>query len=103
MSRREKLEEMLKSSPDDPFLNYGLAMEEAREGNLDAALAQLDRVLKLDPNYVAAYFQQGQLLAGADRIDESRARLTLGIEVADRVGDAHAAGEMREFLASLPG
>ncbi|QDU37888.1 hypothetical protein Mal4_22070 [Maioricimonas rarisocia] len=102
MSRREKLEEMLKSSPEDAFLNYGLAMEEAREGNLEAALAQLQRVIELDADYVAAYFQQGQLLAQENRVDESRQRLTEGIAVAERVGDAHAAGEMREFLAALP-
>ncbi|MFG0333331.1 MAG: tetratricopeptide repeat protein [Maioricimonas sp. JB049] len=102
MSRREKLEELLKSSPDDAFLNYGLAMEEAREGNLEAALAQLDRVLTLDPDYVAAFFQQGQLLAREERLTEARQRLSAGIAVADRVGDAHAAGEMREFLAALP-
>ena len=35
------------------------------------------------------------------RIDEARSALRDGIEQARRQGNAHAAGEMSEFLASL--
>jgi hypothetical protein len=45
----------------------------------------------------------GQQLARLDRIEEARSFLRDGIEAARTQGDAHAAGEMSEFLASLGG
>ena len=62
-STREKLQEMLKSSPQDPFLHYGLAMEHRKAGDLGSALAGLADAIACDANYVAAYFHRGQILA----------------------------------------
>jgi predicted Zn-dependent protease len=103
MTRREKLEEMLKSTPDDPFLHYGLAMEHRTAGEQEPALAELQKVLQLDPDYVAAHFHQGQLLVEAGEVESARRILQIGIEVARRIGDQHAAEEMSGFLESLPG
>lgn len=101
MTRREKLQQMLQENPDDAFLLYGLAMEEQSVEDWDSALAGFDRVLSVDPDYVAAYFQKGQILARLDRIEEARRALEAGIDVGRRVGDAHAVGEMTAFLESL--
>ena len=100
-SRREKLLEMLESSPDDPFLYYGLAMEDRTTGDLPAALSGLQKVLELDPDYVAAYFHQGQLLSELGELDRAREILRAGIDVADRVSDQHALSEMTEFLREM--
>src|SRR5690606_34491510 len=70
MSRRDQLQQMLQQSPDDAFLLYALAMEERSTGNDQAALSQLDRVLAVDSDYVAAYFQKGQILAGLDQPEQ---------------------------------
>ena len=99
--RREKLQEMLKSSPDDPFLHYGLAMEERAAGNLPAALLGLQKVLELDCDYVAAWFHQGQVLAEQGERDQAREVLETGIDVARRVGDQHAVDEMTGFLGEI--
>ena len=101
MSRREKLEKMLEQQPDDPFLHYGLAMEHVKEGDLVAALGRFDRTLRMDADYVAAYFHKGNTLVGAGRIDEARATLQAGIEAARRKNDTHAEGEMQGLLDSL--
>lgn len=101
MPRREQLEELLAGEPDDVFLNYGLAKAYAAEGNVEAALRQFDRVLALDPNYVAAWFQKGQTQAEHGETEAARETLRRGIEVARRVGDAHAEGEMNGFLQML--
>ncbi|REJ85975.1 MAG: hypothetical protein DWQ45_16825 [Planctomycetota bacterium] len=100
-TRREKLEEMLKSSPDDPFLHYGIAMEDRTEGDLAAAADGLRKVIGLDGDYVAAYFHLGQVLAERGDAGAARQILQEGIGVAGRTGDAHAEGEMREFLETL--
>lgn len=92
---------MLQESPDDAFLWYGLAMEDQSSESWNSALSSFDRALTVDPDFVAAYFQMGQILARLDRTEEARAALNAGINVGRRVGDAHAVAEMAEFIHSL--
>ncbi|CAD7694833.1 unnamed protein product [Ostreobium quekettii] len=92
---------MLADDPTDTFLRYSLAMELDKEGNHTASLAKLAELTKDEPPYVPAFFMAGQQLTRIDRVNEARAFLRDGIEAARTQGDAHAAGEMSEFLASL--
>ena len=101
MSRREKIEAMLADEPRDTFLRYSLAMELEKEGDHDASLAKFNELTRDEPPYVPAFFMAAQQLAKLDRINEARSYLRDGIEVARTQGNAHAAGEMSEFLASL--
>ncbi|MHC4092340.1 MAG: tetratricopeptide repeat protein [Planctomycetota bacterium] len=98
MPTREQLEKLLAAEPDDVFLNFGLAMELAKEEPYEPALRQFDRVLALEPDYCAAYYQKARLLLSQGHNDEARQVLTAGIEAAQRCGDAHAANEMGELL-----
>lgn len=100
-SRRDKIEAMLADEPGDPFLRYALAAEMDKEGDHDRSLALLAELRRDDPPYGPAYFLAGQQLARLGRIEEARAVLRDGIDHARRSGDAHAAAEMSEFLASL--
>jgi hypothetical protein len=101
MTRREKLEAMLQSDPDDTYLKYALAMQCASEGDEAAGVRHLEELLAGDPHYVPAYFQAAQLLAKGSDIERSKQLLTRGIEVAHATGDEHAEGEMRGFLEQL--
>lgn len=101
MAKRERLEAMLVDDPDDVFLNYALAQVLGSEGATDESLARYGRVTELDPEYVPAYFQRGQLLARTGNVPAAREVLLTGIDVARRTGDSHALGEMTEFLATL--
>ncbi len=100
-SRREKIEAMLADDPQDTFLRYSLAMELDKEGENDQSLERLAELTKDDPPYVPAFFMAGQQLVRLDRVNEARTFLRDGIEQARQQNDAHAAGEMSEFLASL--
>lgn len=100
-SRREKIEAMLVDEPEDTFLRYSLAMELDKEGQHEASLAGLNRLTRDATPYVPAFFMAGQQLVRLSRVDEARAYLRDGIEAARAQNDAHAAGEMGEFLASL--
>ncbi len=101
MSRRVKLEALLTKNPEDPFLGYGLAMEIIKEGDTAAGVAQLERVIASNPDYQAAYFQLGQVLAQEGEAERARHWLRKGIDAAKRIGDAHAAEEMEGFLITL--
>jgi tetratricopeptide (TPR) repeat protein len=100
-SRREKIEAMLVDEPRDSFLRYALAMEFDKEGRQDESLQLFAGLMRDEPPYVAAFFMAAQQLTRLDRVAEARTALRDGIEAARRLGDAHAAGEMSEFLTSL--
>ncbi len=101
MSRREKIEQMLVDDPRDTFLRYSLAMELDKEGDHDGSLAKFNELTRDAPPYVPAFFMAAQQLTRLDRVNEARAYLRDGIEAARTQDNAHAAGEMSEFLASL--
>ena len=101
MSRREKIEAMLKLEPQDQFLRYGLASEYRSEGRLDESLDVYRGLMADEQPHVPSFLMAAQLLLELDRVNEARAALRDGIEVARRQGEAHAAGEMGELLASL--
>lgn len=101
MSRREKIEAMLADDPGDTFLRYSLAMELDKEGDHAGSLAKFAELTRDDTPYVPAFFMAGQELVRLGRVEEARSFLRDGIEAARTQGDAHAAGEMSEFLASL--
>jgi predicted Zn-dependent protease len=100
-SRREKIEAMLAEEPQDTFLRYSLAMELDKEGKHDESLQYLNGLQADEPAYVPAFFMAGQQLARLQRLQDARDVLRDGIRQAQVQGDAHAAGEMTEFLGSL--
>ena len=101
MPRREQLEEMLETDPDDVFLLYAVAMAYSSEGDDETCLQRLEQLISANPDYVAAYFQSGQLLAKNGRIEEARPMIERGIQTARQVGDQHAESEMTGFLETL--
>ncbi len=100
----EQIEAMLADDPDDAFLRYGLAMEHASSGDDGACVEVLRdliaRTAAATP-YVPAYLQAGQALVRLDRITEACDVLRQGVDVARRVGDSHAQGEMQGLLESV--
>lgn len=101
MSRIKKIETLLLETPDDVFVNYAYGMELFKESKIEEAISAFAKVRVLDPKYVPAYFQQGQMLAQDGRIEEAQAILEEGIRVAKETGDDHAFGEMSEYLETL--
>jgi tetratricopeptide (TPR) repeat protein len=100
-TRREILENFVAQKPTDAFARYGLALECVKLGDSSAATAHFDKLLEANPNYVAAYFQFGQLLGRLGRLEEARKLLSDGIVVAQKTGDMHARDEMQAALTLL--
>ena len=102
-TRKEKLITMLADAPEDLFLRYGLALEYHKEANHEKSLQLLAELRAHEPPYVPAFFMAAQQLAQLGRTSEAQTAAQEGIGVAESQQDLHAAGEMREFLASLEG
>jgi tetratricopeptide (TPR) repeat protein len=100
-NRIDALKRMLEQNPRDSFLRYGLAMEHRNAGDLEAAVAEFQRIIAANPDYVAAYFHGGQTLERLARVEEARAMYRSGIEASLRTGDAHARSELEAALSVL--
>lgn len=101
MDRFAMLQEVLAQSPNDAFARYGLALEYANKGQLDAALTEFGKLLAANPDYTAGYQMAAQTLMKAGREDEARKMLQDGIASAQRTGNQHARSEMEALLDEL--
>lgn len=101
MDRLTALKQFLEQNPNDAFARYGLAMEYARTGEVDAAMSEFKVLLQANPDYTAGYFQAAQALARVERLEEARQMLRQGIASAERTGNAHAKSEMSAMLEEL--
>ena len=99
--RKTQLIEMLTEQPGDDFLRYALAMEHAKHKDVESALKLYDELMQQESPYVPAFFMAGQLLAQEGESERAVPILESGVAEAERQGNAHAAGEMREYIAII--
>jgi tetratricopeptide (TPR) repeat protein len=100
-SRIDKLQAMLAKQPDDTFLHYGIGMEYRKLEQPEKALEYFEQVLKIDPTYLYAYYQQGQVYELLGNLPAARQSYREGIEAAERKGDAHAREELAAALEMI--
>ena len=101
MDKIAGLKEILALDPKNSFARYGIAMELASRGEIEAALSEFTTLLANDPDYTAAYFMSAQTLTNAGRTSEAIERLKAGISCAARSGNTHALSEMQGMLDEL--
>lgn len=97
----QELETLTQQFPDKAFPRYGLAMEYKKASRWEEAVREFRAAMKLDSNYVAAWFQCGMALEAWGKTDEAKSMYREGLQVAQRVGNAHAASEISAALAAL--
>lgn len=93
MSRLEQLKEFLKTEPDDVFTLYALALEYIKINEHQTAIDFLRRVIGQNNDYVAAYYQLGQLLE-KQNANEAADIYKAGIVVANKIKNMHARSEL---------
>ncbi len=101
MPRLDQILKMLEADPRDTFLRYALAMEYRSLGEPVSAAENFLKLIGQQPPHVPSFFMYSQLLVESGEIESARTILRDGIEQARAQGDAHAAGEMSQFLADL--
>jgi tetratricopeptide (TPR) repeat protein len=100
-TRREMLEDFVAQDPNDSFSRYALALELEKEGRELEAAPQLQEVIARDPNYVAAYYQLGRLLARLGQVEDARAVYRRGLDAAAASNDQRTRSEIQEALDML--
>ncbi len=103
MNRIEILKGFLKDNPDDSFSRYALALEYLKLAQNDDALREFETVRNTDPEYVATYYQLGQLYQKLGRKHDAEKTFRTGITVAAKAGNEHTRSELEEALEALLG
>jgi tetratricopeptide (TPR) repeat protein len=101
MNRLEILKGMVAQNPNDSFSRYGLAMEYANSGSLEDAAREFHELIRINPDYSAAYFHGGRTMERMGRIEDARELYQRGLEVTTRNGDLHTRNEIQAALDLL--
>jgi len=100
-ARMELLRKTVEKSPNVEFPRYGLAMELVSDSQLDEAEQHFQKLLEYHPEHISGHFMLGKLYGQLGRIDDSRATLIKGIEIARQKGDIKNMDEMQDELEQL--
>jgi len=101
MDRISQLRQFIAASPREAFPRYALALELKGKGEPQAAADELEELLRMAPDYLAAYLQLGMLQRALDRDADARETLVKGQEVARRQGNTHTLSELTQALEDL--
>jgi predicted Zn-dependent protease len=101
MDKLAMLSQILTQNPSDAFARYGLAMEYVAQSRIPEGLAEFDRLIALNPDYVPAYQMSAQTMAANNKTAEAIERLHEGIATANRTNNQHALAEMEALREDL--
>jgi len=101
MDRIKKIKELLEVTPTDAFLQHALALELAKQGDIEEAIRLLRKVLSEDENYIGSYYQLGKLLEEQSRVHEAVSTYEKGMSKAKERGEQHAYNELRSAYEEL--
>lgn len=99
--RSEMFRRVLELDPDDPLGNFGLGELLVEEGKHADAVDHLQRALRSDPRYSAAFAALGRAFEAAGRFETAVSTYREGIKIAAARGDLSTANKMQERLATL--
>ena len=99
--RLSQLRNLLESDPHDAFCMYGIAMEHAKSGHHQEAIAWFDKTIETDPAYCYAWYHKARCQYDSGNQRSATKTLENGIKQAEELGDQHAVDEMGELLHSI--
>jgi tetratricopeptide (TPR) repeat protein len=101
IARINQIQEMLKSEPNDSFLNYALAIEYAKLNEIKKAIEIIEALLKHDENYLGAYYQLGHYYEQLEQPEAAISTYNKGIAIAKQQNNKKTLGELNEALWML--
>ena len=83
------------NSPNDPFLQYALALEYLKIADFEQALHIFEQLIEQSPGYVGTYYHLGKLQEQLGQHPKAVITYQKGIEIATLQNDRHSANELR--------
>ena len=100
-TRLEQLQQMLAQEPSDEFLQYAIAIEYFSAGNFEKAINCFEKILDVNADYLAAYYQTGKSYEELKQFDNAKNIYTKGIALAQKQNKTKTLNELREALFLL--
>lgn len=100
-SRLELIEQMLKSNPNDAFLNYAAALEFKKNGDITKAISILEQLSDIDESYLPTYYQLGKCYERQNEVTKAIDAYKKGITFATQQTDNKTLLELKEALFLL--
>ena len=101
MDRIEQINQFLKASPNDSFLQHALALEYIKLGNETAAKELFETILNREPGYVGSYYHLAKLYERTGVMESAIELYEKGMLEAKKAGDNHAHNELRAAYEEL--
>lgn len=101
MNRIQKLEEYLRATPQDNFLQHALALEYIKIEDDAAAKKLFETILERAPGYVGSYYHLGKLLERCGKVEEAKSVYKNGMAATTKAGDRHAYNELQAAAEEL--
>jgi predicted Zn-dependent protease len=98
-SRIDVFTKMAEAQPDNEMVWYGLANEYTKLGRWADAARALRQVIRVKPDFTAAYQMLGAALAAVGEREEARRVWREGVAVAERTGAWKARQHLEGLLA----
>lgn len=98
--RITRLQQMLKETPNDPFLLYALALE-YRKLDLQQSLNFFTVLLQQHAEYLPTYYHAASLLLELNQFEEAKTVYQKGIALAQQQNEAHTLRELRNAYQNL--
>lgn len=101
MSKIDQLISLLKSTPNDSFLQHALALENIKIGNDIEAKKLFEFILQREQNYVGSYYHLGKLLERNNEFEAASEIYKKGMAQAKAVKDNHSYNELQGALEDI--
>lgn len=95
MNRLEQLLHFQEENPHDSFIQYCIAMEYEKCGDLEKALNQYVHLIEKDPAYLATYYMCGKMYEQLQNMQEAIIIYTQGMAIAQKQKDMHTFNELQ--------
>lgn len=101
MKRMNQLLHLLRDDPNDLFVLFAIAKEYEKSGNVDKAREFYEKVLASDKEYIGVYYHLAHLYSEYGEIDQAYKIYDAGIDIANKISDTHALGELQNAKKNL--
>ncbi len=95
MDRIPQLLSFLQDSPNDPFIQYALALEYIKSGAPETGLQYFEGLAEKHPDYVGTYYHLAKLYIRLNRPEDAERTYHTGIDIAKQQQDQHALAELQ--------
>jgi len=96
-----QLKELLVDQPKDAFMNFALALEYIKIGDMPSAEKQFHFLMTEHPDYVGTYYHFAKFLEQSQRYPEAKEVYEKGIKVASDQKDLHSLSELKTAFMNM--